>query len=101
MAKEGALHRGATELYEDPLHRLRPRPDHDVANAKVQEGLLKEAQQRVATLWLITSVCTSFCAHMLLNGGTRTFARPEGTGSGPPSEALGNCLGDFAALLFE
>ena len=52
----------------------------------------------VPNVWQLGVVCTSFCDHQLKNGGTRTWAHPEGEGT-IPNEIQGNEDAAFAAEL--
>ena len=92
------------ELYEEPHLRKGPRQDHDLSNPAIQARLLRDTQETDGpNAGWIASPCTSYCDWQLQNGGTRTFAKPEGTGTGPlaKSEAVGNVLSDFSARYFE
>eukprot|EP00974_Lingulodinium_polyedra_P023875 2310906-Lingulodinium_polyedra.AAC.1 len=52
-------------------------------------------------VFMLEPVCTSFCRFGLHNGGTRTFAQPEGDPARrTDSEERGNAIGSFHARLF-
>ena len=70
------------EVFEDPMLQKGYRPDHDIKDPKVRSRLLAQARELPGpdspNLYHFGTVCTSFCDFNLLNGGTRTFERPEG-----------------------
>ena len=55
-------------------------------------------EQQVPNIWQFGAPCTTFCDFQLLNGGTRTFGQPSGTGE-RPDEQQGNRFAEFAVDL--
>ena len=104
----GLRHQGfkrvPVELYADPLRTQDPQPEHDLTKAPVIKRLRDLAAAApapgVPNVWQFGSPCTTYCDFQLLNGGTRTHARPEGDGS-RPDELLGNQFADLSASLCE
>ena len=95
--------REPVEVFEQPHTQQGYKASHDLLQLENRERLLNDARKRAANVWWIAAPCTSYCDWQLENGGTRTFAQPEGTGAGPhkEKEAKGNLLSTFAAELFE
>ena len=87
------------ELYEDPHHRRGLRPDHDLSQPMVQERCLREVEEDKVNVEWLACPCTTFCDWNLQNNGTRTFSNP--TGLPNDKEAMGNCLAEFEAKIFE
>ncbi|CAE7221248.1 unnamed protein product, partial [Symbiodinium sp. CCMP2592] len=89
------------ELFEDPVHQRGARDDHDVLRQPVFDRLLVLAsspEPSAPNVWQFSPPRTSFRDFQKQNGGTRTFAVPEGDGS-QPSEVVGNQLADATARL--
>ena len=87
------------ELYEDPHHCRGLRPDHDLSQPMVQERCLREVEEDKVNVEWLACPCTTFCDWNLQNNGTRTFSNP--TGLPNDKEAMGNCLAEFEAKIFE
>ena len=91
------------EVYTNPHHKKGYRREHDLLKEDVRQKVKDKSKHGDANVWWIAAPCTSFCDWQLENGGTRTFAQPEGTGEGPlgQREQEGNTLSTFSAELFE
>ena len=81
------------ELYEDPMRKLKPRPEFDLKRAEVAEQLKAEAGAlpgpETANVWEFGTPCTSYCDFNRVSGGSRTYSRPEGNNP-TPTEVDGN-----------
>lgn len=91
------------EVYAEPHLKKGYKRSHDLLQKEVRERVLTSCKKGEANVWWIAAPCTSFCDWQLENGGSRTFACPEGTGEGPlgQREQEGNVLSTFSAELFE
>lgn len=91
------------EVYAEPHQRKGYQRSHDLLKKDVRERVFSTCKNGEANVWWIAAPCTSFCDWQLENGGSRTFACPEGTGEGPlgQREQEGNVLSTFSAELFE
>ena len=92
------------EVFEDPMLQKGYRPDHDIKDPEVRSRLMAQARALPGpdspNLYHFGTVCTSFCDFNLLNGGTRTFERPEGDPSRlTQSEEDGNLFCEFTSDL--
>jgi len=92
------------EVYEDPFKKTGYKKECDLSRPMTQQRIRREVRTGapgIATDWFLGTPCDSFCPWHAVNGGTRTMARPEGTGLGPraASEKLGNNFGNFSAGL--
>ena len=92
------------EVFEDPMQRKGYRPDHDLKDPQVRKRLLAQARELPGpsspNLYHLGTVCTSFCDFNLLNGGTRTYERPQGDPDRlTPSEQDGNLYCEFTCDL--
>ena len=90
------------EVFEDPHARKGYRAQDDLLLLDNQQRVLADVKQGRANVWWIAAPCTTYCDWQLQNGGTRTFAKPEGTGEGSygQREQDGNALSTFAAEVF-
>ena len=92
------------ELYEDPDHRKGRKPSHDLLDPAVHAQQLLDAAAPpgpdTANIWHFACPCTSFSDFNVLNGGTRTFANPEGDGT-VQSEIEGNRMAENTSELIE
>ena len=92
------------EVYEDPMRQKGYRPEHDLKDPQVRQRLLDQARELPGpsspNLYHLGTVCTSFCDFNLLNGGTRTYDRPEGDPERlTPQEEDGNLYCQFTCDL--
>lgn len=101
--RQGGQALQAVEVYEHCHHRTGYRPEHDLSRPEVQQLHLHNARQGRENIGWIASPCTSFCDWNIENGGSRTFANPEGGVERPltKTESQGNTLSEFGAQYFE
>jgi len=104
MAAAGFPAAESVELFEQPLSQTGRREDHDVLRAQVRERILLDAGAapgpEEANIWQLGPPCTTHSAWNITNGGTRTFAEPDGDGT-DPEEVAANVCTDFAADVCE
>ena len=97
MERRGIPVNEPVEKFADPVRMTGERPEHDVLRPEVRARLLAEAAAPpgpdTANFWQWGTPCTTLSDWNLQNGGTRTFACPEGTPTA--KEAVGNDLIDF------
>lgn len=100
--KQGGEALTPVELCSDPHNRMGKQPQHDLSDPLVRGLHLQRAASGPENVFWIASPCTTFCDWQLQNGGTRTFAQPQGGGRGPilEKEVEGNTFADFAAEVF-
>lgn len=89
------------EVYEDPHTREGYKPGHDLLKPEVRAFHLQRAREGPENVAWLASPCTTFCDWQLQNGGTRSFAEPEGTQQRSQKEEDGNTMANFAAEYFE
>lgn len=92
------------EIYEDPLRQKGYRAEHDLKDPKVRKRLTDQAKELpgpdAPNLYHLGTPCTSYCDFNLLNGGTRTYERPQGDPDQlTESESDGNLFCDFTCEL--
>ena len=91
------------EVYEDPHQKDGFRPEHDLLDPSVQSFHMTSALQGPENVSWIAAPCTSYCDWNLQNGGSCTFAAPQGGQKKPMTEkeVQGNGMSEFAADYFE
>ena len=81
-----------------------PQKQYDLRRKEVREGLLAEAHAppgpETPNIYKFGTPCGTFCDWMKVNGGTRTFTRPEGDGSNP-EEVEANGFVEFTCDMCE
>ena len=91
------------ECFQDPHNRQGYMAEHDLLIPEVRSFHLARAAAGPENVGWVAAPCTTYCDWGLQNGGTRSFAHPEG-GHGRPAtekEVIGTSLSTFAADYFE
>lgn len=101
--KQGGHALEPVEVYEHPHAKRGYQARHDLCDAAVQTQHLHRAKHGPENVAWIASPCTSYCDWNIENGGSRTFAHPEGGHERPltATEEQGNVLSEFGATYFE
>lgn len=90
------------EVFQEPHSQRGYRPEHDLMRPEVRALHLARARDGPENVGWVAAPCTSYCDWNLENGGSRTFACPEGGSERPltEKEQQGNVLSTFAAEYF-